>query len=68
MCPLLVFVMPPSIDELKRRLTERKTETPESLQKRLDTAHREIEYGMKMSLKFQPIENNFLILILFFFF
>lgn len=66
MCPLLVFVMPPSIDELKRRLTERKTETPESLQKRLDTAHREIEYGMKMSLKFQPIESNFLILILFF--
>lgn len=66
MCPLLVFVMPPSIDELKRRLTERKTETPESLQKRLDTAHREIEYGMKMSLKFQPIESSFLILILFF--
>lgn len=43
--PLLVFVLPPSIDELKRRLIERKTETPESLQKRLDTAHREIEYS-----------------------
>ncbi|XP_055310974.1 guanylate kinase isoform X3 [Sitodiplosis mosellana] len=43
--PLLAFVMPPSIDELKRRLLDRKTETPESLQKRLDTAHREIEYG-----------------------
>lgn len=43
--PVLVFVMPPSIDELKRRLTERKTETPESMKKRLDTAHREIEYG-----------------------
>lgn len=44
--PLLTFVLPPSIDELKRRLIDRKTETPESLQKRLDTAHREIEYGM----------------------
>lgn len=44
--PLLAFVLPPSIDELKRRLVDRKTETPESLQKRLDTAHREIEYGM----------------------
>lgn len=43
--PVLAFVMPPSIDELKRRLIERKTETPDSLQKRLDTAHREIEYG-----------------------
>lgn len=45
LCPVLVFVMPPSIDELKRRLIDRKTETPESLKKRLDTAHREIEYG-----------------------
>lgn len=43
--PILVFVMPPSIDELRKRLTGRKTETPESLQKRLDTAIREIEYG-----------------------
>lgn len=43
--PLLVFIMPPSIEELKKRLTLRNTETPESLQKRLDTATREIEYG-----------------------
>lgn len=43
--PLLAFVLPPSIEELKRRLIERKTETPESLQKRLDTAIREIEYS-----------------------
>lgn len=55
MCPLLVFVMPPSIDELKRRLTERKTETPESLQKRLDTAHREIEYGILNVNRFKII-------------
>lgn len=43
--PLLVFVMPPSIEELKNRLMGRKSETPESLRKRLDTARREIEYG-----------------------
>lgn len=55
--PILVFVMPPSIDELKRRLIERKTETPESLKKRLDTAHREIEYGETLRLDIQPIDS-----------
>ncbi|XP_041975105.1 guanylate kinase isoform X2 [Aricia agestis] len=44
--PLLVFVMPPSIEELERRLRMRNTETEESLKKRLDTARKEIEYGM----------------------
>lgn len=43
--PLLVFIMPPSIAELERRLKGRKTETPESLEKRLTTAQKEIEYG-----------------------
>lgn len=44
--PIFVFIMPPSIDELKRRLYLRNTETPESLKKRLDTASREIAYGL----------------------
>ena len=43
--PNYVFVQPPSIEELERRLKERKTETEESLKKRLDTAKRELEYG-----------------------
>ncbi|XP_053671960.1 uncharacterized protein LOC128722148 isoform X1 [Anopheles nili] len=43
--PLLVFVNPPSIEELERRLRGRQTETEESLQKRLNTARNEIEYG-----------------------
>lgn len=43
--PLLVFINPPSVDELERRLRGRKTETEESLQKRLNTARVEIEYG-----------------------
>lgn len=43
--PLLVFILPPSIKELERRLRGRNTETEESLQKRLNTAQTEIEYG-----------------------
>jgi len=43
--PNYVFVQPPSIEELERRLKERKTETEESLKKRLDTAKLELEYG-----------------------
>lgn len=43
--PILVFINPPSMEELERRLRGRKTETEESLQKRLNTAKIEIEYG-----------------------
>lgn len=45
--PILVFLNPPSVEELERRLRGRNTETEESLRKRLDTARREIEYGQK---------------------
>lgn len=40
-----VFVAPPSIESLRDRLTGRGTETPESLQKRLDAATAEMEYA-----------------------
>lgn len=40
-----VFIMPPSMEELECRLRDRGTESPESLQKRLDAAKEEIEYG-----------------------
>lgn len=43
--PLLVFIRPPSLEELERRLRGRKTETEESLEKRLTTAKREMVYG-----------------------
>ncbi|XP_013176938.1 PREDICTED: guanylate kinase [Papilio xuthus] len=43
--PLLVFVMPPSIEELERRLRARNTEQEDALKKRLETARREIEFG-----------------------
>ncbi len=43
-----VFIMPPSLAELKRRLSGRGTEEPEVIQKRLDSAveeiHRAVEY------------------------
>lgn len=44
--PLLVFIMPPSIEELERRLRTRNTEQEDALKKRLDVACREIEYGI----------------------
>lgn len=43
--PLLVFVMPPSVEELERRLRARNTENEAALQKRLETARKEIEFG-----------------------
>ncbi len=42
---IFVFIDPPSIEELERRLRARKTETEESLKKRLNTARKELEYG-----------------------
>lgn len=45
--PWSVFVKPPSLESLKQRLIDRKTETEESLQKRLSKACDEIEYGSK---------------------
>lgn len=38
-----VFIMPPDLDELRRRLTKRGTETPEQIELRLTTAAREME-------------------------
>lgn len=38
-----VFLLPPSLDELRRRLTRRGTESPAGVQSRLDAARRELE-------------------------
>lgn len=45
MNPLFVFINPPSVEELEKRLRGRNTETEDSLRKRLTTAINEIEYG-----------------------
>ncbi|NBC84382.1 MAG: guanylate kinase [Bacteroidetes bacterium] len=44
---MAVFVKPPSIGELKRRLEKRGTETSEKLQFRLDKAAEELSYAPK---------------------
>lgn len=44
-CPqaILIFVMPPDMNELRRRLVDRNTEDPETIELRLGNAKREIE-------------------------
>ncbi len=37
-----VFIMPPSVKELKRRLNKRQTDSPEQIEKRINAALREI--------------------------
>ena len=50
-----IFIMPPSIEILKERLENRKTETPESLQIRLDKAAYEISFSNQFNA---IIQNN----------
>ncbi|XP_017879555.1 guanylate kinase isoform X1 [Ceratina calcarata] len=45
--PMYVFVKPPSMEELEKRLRSRQTETEESLERRLSVARVEMEYGEK---------------------
>jgi guanylate kinase len=50
-----IFIMPPSIEVLKERLENRKTETPESLEIRLDKAAYEISFSNQFNA---IIQNN----------
>ncbi len=43
----LIFLMPPSLKELRRRLEKRGTETKESIEKRMEQAKREISLAEK---------------------
>ena len=43
----IIFILPPSMEELKRRIIARGSETPESLIKRFKTAYEEINYISK---------------------
>jgi len=49
-----IFIMPPSVDSLKERLLNRQTETPESIQTRIDKA----EYEISFSNQFNAIVKN----------
>ena len=39
-----VFIMPPNLEELRRRLTKRRTETAQQIEARLKTAAREMKH------------------------
>lgn len=41
---VMIFISPPNIEELKKRLINRKTESKEDLNKRIERAQMEIEY------------------------
>ncbi|RWS11297.1 Guanylate kinase-like protein [Dinothrombium tinctorium] len=45
LCPRYVFIKPPSLEILEKRLRGRGTETEESIQKRLKQSKMEMEYG-----------------------
>ena len=47
----LVFILPPSMQELERRLRKRGTETEESIQERLEIARNELAQQDKFTLK-----------------
>jgi len=55
MNPCYVFIKPPSLEILEQRLRDRKTDSEDAIQRRLDTAKREMEYG--------AVEGNFDIVI-----
>ena len=54
---LSLFIMPPSLEELKKRLLGRQTETDESLNKRIGKARHELQFAGKFD---QIIVNDIL--------
>ena len=53
-----MFIKPPSMAALEKRLRDRKTETEESLQRRLGAAQREMEYGSEENGNFDIVVTN----------
>jgi guanylate kinase len=53
---LLIFIKPPSIEVLKERLENRKTENPETLKRRLDRVPMELEQGSQFD--FQVVNDD----------
>lgn len=46
---IFIFILPPSMEELKKRIIKRGSETPESLMTRFKSAYKEINYVSKYS-------------------
>ncbi|MFZ1520467.1 MAG: guanylate kinase [Ignavibacteriaceae bacterium] len=55
---ILIFIDPPTYEELVKRLKNRKTESPEDLQKRIDRAKMELSYKNKFDYIFVNDELN----------
>jgi guanylate kinase len=53
---VLIFIKPPSIEVLKKRLENRKTENPETLKRRLDRVPMELEEGSQFD--FQVVNDD----------
>ena len=53
---VLVFIEPPSLEELRRRLVGRGTETPEAVERRMKTA--EVELSRKMEYDIRLVNDN----------
>ncbi|XP_072269115.1 guanylate kinase isoform X2 [Pyxicephalus adspersus] len=56
--PIYISIQPPSVDILERRLRDRKTESEESLQKRLQAAREDIEISKEPGLFDSVIIND----------
>ena len=53
-----LFLSPPSLEELERRLRGRETETDESVRKRLDQAKNELEFSKQPGSHDKLVVNN----------
>ena len=53
-----LFIEPPSLEELERRMRVRGTETDESMTLRLETAKKELEYASKQGSHDKIIVND----------
>lgn len=56
--PRFVFIKPPRVQELERRLRARKTETDETVNNRLETAKQELEYAEREGSHDKVIVND----------
>lgn len=56
-----IFISPPSVQDLEKRLRNRNTESEESMKKRLGNAQREIEYGVGKDTNGNPNFDKILI-------
>lgn len=48
---LAIFIMPPSVQELEKRLSGRGTETPESIKKRIEKAAYELDFAGQFDVR-----------------